>query len=66
MKEKHESLLRMNDSERPALFVEVSANDFDGYKVTLNDYKILDVPILILNALNQSNISFQQKDDMYD
>jgi len=55
--------LRINDSERPALHVEVSANDFDGYQVNFNDYQIVDAPLLILNALDQSTISFAQKDD---
>lgn len=62
IKEKHRTLLRMNDTERPAIHVEVSSTDFDGYKVSFNDYQIGDAPILIVNALTKQEISYAQKD----
>jgi hypothetical protein len=54
----------MNDKECPAIHVEVTATDFDGYKVIFGDYKIGDAPLLIVNALLDKTISFCQKDDV--
>jgi hypothetical protein len=65
VEDKHRTLLRMNDVERPALHVEVIATDFDGYKVIFGDYKIGDAPLLIVNSLLGQSISFYQKDDSY-
>jgi hypothetical protein len=65
VKEKHRTLLRMNDLERPALHVEVTATDFDGYKVIFGDYKIGDAPLLIVNSLLKQSISYCQKEDLY-
>lgn len=65
IKDKHRTLLRMQDQERPALHVEVTVNDFDGYKVNFGDYKIGDAPLLIVNSLTKDPITFCQKDDMY-
>jgi hypothetical protein len=65
IKDKHRTLLRMNDEERPAIHVEVTATDFDGYKVIFGDYKIGDAPLLIVNGLLNKSISFCQKDDVY-
>ena len=31
--QKHRTLLRMDDEERPAIYVEVTATDFDGVRV---------------------------------
>jgi hypothetical protein len=65
VEDKHRTLLRMNDVERPALHVEVTVTDFDGYKVIFEDYKIGDAPLLIVNTLLGQPISFCQKDDLY-
>ncbi|CAF1065734.1 unnamed protein product [Adineta steineri] len=64
IKDKHRTLLRMNDQERPALHVEVTINDFDGYKVIFSDYKNGDAPILIVNSLIDQSIAFCQKEDL--
>jgi hypothetical protein len=64
IKDKHRTLLRMDDVERPALHVEVTSNDFDGYRINFGDYKIGDAPLLIVNSLIKDSITFCQKDDM--
>ena len=46
MNQKHRTLLRMDDEERPAIYVEVTATDFDGVRVIFGDYKIGDAPLL--------------------
>jgi len=65
IKEKHQTLLRMNNDDRPAIHVEVSLTEFDGYKVIFGDYKNGDAPILIVNTLLNENIYFSQKEDLY-
>ena len=64
MNQKHQTLLIMDDEERPALNVEVTATDFDGVKVIFEDYKIGDAPILIVNYLERDTLSFCQSNDM--
>ncbi len=65
IKEKHQTLLRMDNLSLPALHLQVTTNDYDGYKISFEDYQIGDAPILIVNALLNQNISFCQKDDLY-
>ena len=60
--QKHKTLLQMNDDNRPALHVEVSATDFDGVRIIFEDYKLGDAPLLIVNALVDDAISFCQTD----
>ena len=55
----------MNDASRPAIHVEVSGTDYDGYKVNFGDYQIGDAPVLLVNTLTDKNITFCQKDDLY-
>ncbi|CAF1170061.1 unnamed protein product [Rotaria sordida] len=62
--QKHRTLLRMNDEERPALQVEVIATDFDGFRVVFGDYKIGDAPILLVNCLKSLPIAFCQTNDV--
>jgi hypothetical protein len=64
MNEKHRTLLRMEDEERPAIYVEVTATDFDGVRVIFEDYKIGDAPVLVVNCLQKDPISFCQRDDV--
>ncbi|CAF0900458.1 unnamed protein product [Adineta steineri] len=64
MTDKHRTLLRMNDEQRPALHVEVTATDFDGYRIIFGDYKTGDAPILIVNSLINQSITFAQKDHL--
>jgi hypothetical protein len=58
--QKHRTLLRMEDEERPAIYVEVTATDFDGFRVIFGDYKIGDAPLLVVNCLMGEPISFCQ------
>ena len=60
MNTKHRTLLRMDDEERPAIYVEVTATDFDGVRIIFADYKIGDAPLLIVNCLQSDPISFCQ------
>jgi len=60
---KHRTLLRMEDEERPAIYVEVTATDFDGVRVIFGDYKIGDAPLLIVNCLRKDEIYFSQLDN---
>ncbi|CAF4287247.1 unnamed protein product, partial [Adineta steineri] len=62
-KQKHRTLLRMDDEERPAINVEVNATDFDGVRVIFGDYKVGDAPLLIVNCLKTESITFCQLDD---
>ncbi|CAF3586652.1 unnamed protein product [Adineta steineri] len=62
-KQKHRTLLRMDDEERPAINVEVNATDFDGVRVIFGDYKVGDAPLLIVNCLKTESITFCQRDD---
>ncbi|CAF4006334.1 unnamed protein product, partial [Adineta steineri] len=62
--QKHRTLLRMDDEERPAIYVEVIATDFDGVRVIFSDYKIGDAPLLLVNCLKKDPISFCQVDDV--
>ncbi len=62
--EKHRTLLQMDDEERPAIYVEVTATDFDGVRVIFEDYKIGDAPILVVNCLQKDPISFCQLDNV--
>ncbi|CAF1245225.1 unnamed protein product [Adineta ricciae] len=64
MNQKHRTLLRMNDEERPAIYVEVTATDFDGIRVIFGDYKIGDAPLLVVNCLRNDPVSFCQVDDV--
>jgi hypothetical protein len=61
--QKHRTLLRMDDEERPAIYVEVTATDFDGVRVIFGDYKIGDAPLLIVNCLRKDEIYFSQLDN---
>ncbi|CAF2933999.1 unnamed protein product [Rotaria sp. Silwood2] len=63
MNDKHRTLLRMDDEERPAINVEVTATDFDGIRVIFGDYKIGDAPVLLVNCLQNDSIAFCQVDD---
>ncbi|CAF1393446.1 unnamed protein product [Rotaria sordida] len=65
IKDKHRTLLRMDDIERPALHVEVTVTDYDGFKINFSDYKIGDAPLLIVNSLLNQSISFCQKEDLH-
>lgn len=60
---KHRTLLQMDDEERPAIYVEVTATDFDGVRVIFSDYKIGDAPLLIVNGLKKDPITFCQVDN---
>jgi hypothetical protein len=62
--QKHRTLLRMEDEERPAIYVEVTATDFDGVRVIFGDYKIGDAPLLVVNCLQKDPVSFSQADDV--
>ncbi|CAF0751812.1 unnamed protein product [Rotaria sordida] len=64
MNEKHRTLLHMEDTERPAIYVEVTATDFDGVRVIFGDYKIGDAPVLLVNCLKDESIAFSQADDI--
>jgi hypothetical protein len=64
MNKKHQTLLRMNDEERPAIYVEVTATEFDGVRVIFGDYKIGDAPLLVVNCLMNEPISFCQKTEV--
>ncbi|CAF4060347.1 unnamed protein product, partial [Adineta steineri] len=64
MNQKHRTLLRMDDEERSAIYVEVTATDFDGVRVIFGDYKIGDAPLLLVNCLKKDPISFCQVDDV--
>ncbi|CAF2390576.1 unnamed protein product [Rotaria sp. Silwood2] len=64
MNQKHRTLLRIDDEERPAIYVEVAATDFDGVKVIFGDYKIGDAPLLIINYLENDPVSFCQTSDV--
>ncbi|CAF4508473.1 unnamed protein product, partial [Rotaria socialis] len=61
--QKHRTLLRMEDEERPAIHVEVTATDFDGVRIIFGDYRVGDAPILVVNCLKTYPISFCQNDD---
>lgn len=61
--QKYQRLLRMNDDERPAIHLEVTATDFDGVKVIFEDYKIGDAPLLIVNLFQNDSVSFHQAKD---
>ncbi|CAF4846541.1 unnamed protein product, partial [Rotaria sp. Silwood1] len=63
MNDKHRTLLRMDDEERPAIYVEVIATDFDGVRVIFGDYKIGDAPILLVNCLKDDSLAFCQVHD---
>ncbi|CAF3406435.1 unnamed protein product [Rotaria socialis] len=58
MNEKYRTLLRMNDKERPVIYVRVSAANFDGLRVIFGDYKIDDAPLLVNNCLKNDSVSF--------
>ncbi|CAF3245417.1 unnamed protein product [Rotaria sp. Silwood2] len=62
--QKHRTLLRMDDEERPALQVEVIATDFDGFRVVFGDYKIGDSPVLLVNCLKYVPVAFCQANDV--
>ena len=54
--QKHQTLLTMSDGDRPALFVEVTATDFEGVRIIFQDYKPGNAPILIVNALDDHDV----------
>ncbi|CAF5173851.1 unnamed protein product [Rotaria magnacalcarata] len=64
MNQKHRTLLRMHDEERPAILIEITATDFDGVKIIFEDYKIGDAPLLIVNCLLNDLVSFCQANDV--
>lgn len=64
MNQKHRTLLRMDDEERPAIYVEVTATDFDGIRVIFGDYKVGDAPLLVVNCLKNHPVSFCQIKDV--
>ncbi|CAF0895845.1 unnamed protein product [Rotaria sp. Silwood1] len=64
MNQKHRTLLHMDDEERPAIYVEVTATDFDGVKIIFGDYKIGDAPLLIVNCLANEPVSLCQVNDV--
>ena len=61
--QQHQTLLRMNDEQRPAIFVEVRATEFDGVRVIFQDYKIGDASVLIVNCVKTDVVSFCQEND---
>ena len=61
--QKHRTLLRMEDDERPAIYVEVTATEFDGVRVIFGDYKIGDAPLLVVNCLQKDPVTFCQVND---
>jgi len=63
MNDKHRTLLRVNDEERPALHVEVTATDSDGFRVVFGDYKIGDAPLLLVNCLRNQPLTYRQQED---
>ena len=63
LNKKHQTLLHMNDEERPVIFVEVIATDFDGVRMIFSDYKSGDAPVLLVNHTKEQLISFVQKDE---
>lgn len=58
--EKHRTLLRMDDNEHSAIYVQVSITNFNGVRVIFNDYEIGDTPLLVINRLQNDPISFSQ------
>jgi hypothetical protein len=63
--QKHRTLIRMDDDDRPAIYVEVTATEFDGIRIIFADYKVGDAPLLVVNCLPEDPISFCQTDDVY-
>ncbi|CAF5055056.1 unnamed protein product, partial [Rotaria sp. Silwood1] len=57
MNEKYRTLLSMNDKERPVIYVEVSATNFDSLRVIFGDYKIDDASLLVVNCLKNDSVS---------
>lgn len=53
----------MNDKDRPAIYIEIIINDFDGISIIFQDYKISDAPILIVNSLINQSLIYSQIDD---
>jgi hypothetical protein len=60
---KNRTLLRMDDSQSPAIFVEVIATEFEGYRIIFQDYQVGDAPVLIVNGLPDENLIFCQADE---
>jgi hypothetical protein len=60
---KHRTLLHMNDEQLPAIDVQVTVTDFDGYRVVFSDYKNGDAPLLLVNTLINQSITFCQLED---
>jgi hypothetical protein len=48
----------LDDEEPPAIYVEVSATDFDGLSVIFTDYKIGDAPLFVVNCLKMIRFHF--------
>lgn len=65
MNRKHQTLLHMNDSERPVIFVEIIATNFNGVRVIFSDYKAGDAPLFLINHTQNRLVSFAQKYDKY-
>ncbi len=63
MNDKHRTLLRMNDEDRPALHVEVTVTDFYGIHMAFGDYKIGDAPVLLVNCLRNQSVTYCQEED---
>ncbi|UJR10669.1 hypothetical protein I4U23_014864 [Adineta vaga] len=59
----YRTLLRMDDEERPALNVEVTATEFEGVRVIFGDYKVGDAPLLVVNCLKNEPVTFCQAGD---
>ena len=54
--QKHQTLLAMPDGDRRAIFVEVTATDFEGVRIIFQDYQPGNAPILIVNALGAEDV----------
>lgn len=58
----HRTLLKMNDEQRSALFVEVIESDAKSLRIIFHDYKVGDAPLLVINRLTE-DITLTQTDD---
>ncbi len=62
MNNKHRTLLRMNDRNRPALHVEVIVTSFFAFYISFGDYQIGDAPVLLINCLNKRSVKYSQEE----
>jgi hypothetical protein len=53
----------MNDEQFPAISVQINITDVDGYRIVFSDYKNGDAPILLVNTLIDSSVTFSQSGD---